>query len=85
MITFLQRTNYYESMLEIDKRKAKLGIDRDTSRKRIIARLCFPNADDNLFELLIVATCQDERALQTSKQIFNSITFKTTAKLLLPR
>lgn len=73
---FLRRPNYHESILEIDKKKAKLGIDLGRPPGDITARLCFPSADDESFELLIVATCQDVRALETVKQIFNSISFK---------
>ncbi len=72
----LVRPTYHESVIEIDGRKAKLGIDRNQVPEGIIARLCFPTADDNAFELLVAANCKDDRALETAQQIFASIRFK---------
>lgn len=66
---------YSESVIEIDGRRAKLGITH-TSDRGIGATLCFPNADDSVFDLLFAAHCEDEQALATARQIFSSIRFK---------
>lgn len=66
---------YSESVIEIDGRQAKLGITHTIDRG-IGATLCFPNADDGVFDVLFAAHCQDEQALATARQIFSSIRFK---------
>jgi hypothetical protein len=66
---------YSESVIEIDGRQAKLGITHTIDRG-IGATLCFPNADDSVFDLLFAAHCEDEHALATAQQIFSSIRFK---------
>lgn len=66
---------YSESDIEIDGRRAKLEITHTTDRG-IGATLCFPNADDSVFDLLFAVNCKDEQALATARQIFSSIRFK---------
>ena len=66
---------YTESLIQVDGRQAKLAIAH-TVERGIAASLCFPNADDSDYELLVTANCQDERALATARQIFSSIRFK---------
>lgn len=65
---------YSESLIQIDGRQAKLGITRSAERG-IYARVCFPNADDSIAELEVIANCQDDQALATARQIFSSIEF----------
>ena len=64
-----------ESLIHVDGRQAKLAIAH-TVDGGISASLCFPNADDTLYELLLVASCKDEKALTAARQIFSSIRFK---------
>lgn len=66
---------YTESLIQVDGRQAKLTIIYTVERE-IAASLCFPNADDSNYELLVTANCQDEQALETARQIFSSIRFK---------
>src|SRR5258708_590645 len=73
---FVGRPTYHESVIDIDGRKAKLGIDHDLPPESITALVCFPSADDRAAELRLAAICNDERALETIEQIFRSIRFK---------
>lgn len=66
---------YSESVIEIDGRRGKLEITHTTDRG-IGATLCFPNADDSVFDLLLAVHCEDEQGLATARQIFSSISFK---------
>jgi hypothetical protein len=66
---------YQESDLEIDGRKAKLGIDRQYQAKFLNTIICFPKTETRE-ALRVVAFCDDEPALQTAMQIFKSIKFK---------
>ena len=72
----LERPNYHESVIDIDGRKAKLGIDRSYQDRYIIAHLCFLKSEENATPLSIIAYCRDDRALETAQQIFTSIKFK---------
>ena len=74
--SLLEEPTYNESVIEINGRKAKLGIDRTHPPDSIIAHVCFPVADDNAMPLRVVAYCKDDRALETAQQIFTSIRFK---------
>jgi hypothetical protein len=74
----LKRSTYQESVIEIDGRKAKLGIERNSPPKSSSARPCVPSMDDKAFELLIAANCKDDRALETVYQIFDSLRFSDT-------
>lgn len=67
---------YTESLVEIDGRQARLGIARGKEFGGISARICFPGADGDAFDLLIAALCRDDRALVTARQIFSSVRFK---------
>ena len=71
-----KHASYKESLIEIDGRKAKLGIARGEELGGITARLCFPGADDKSFALLVAANCKDDRAFAIARQIFSSIKFK---------
>ncbi|HEX7771872.1 MAG TPA: hypothetical protein VF435_05590, partial [Pyrinomonadaceae bacterium] len=66
---------YRESLIQVDGRQAKLWITRSAERG-IYARVCFPNADDSLAALEIIASCKDDQGLATAREIFNSIEFK---------
>ena len=64
-----------ESHLRVDERQAKLAVVY-TVDHGITSSLCFPNADDTSFDLLVVANGKDEQDLTTARQIFSSIRFK---------
>jgi hypothetical protein len=66
---------YTESLIQVDGRQPKLAIAH-TRDRGIAANLCFSNADDSAFDLLVSANCKDEQALATARQIFSSIRFK---------
>lgn len=72
----LERPTYSESVVDIDGRKAKLGIDGFNRPKFISANLCFLDADNYAMQLGAVAYCKDDSALKTARQIFTSIKFK---------
>lgn len=74
----LERPTYSESVVDINGRKAKLGIDDFYRPKFISARLCFLGADDRAMQLGAVAYCKDDSALKAVRQIFTSIKFKAT-------
>lgn len=59
----LDRPTYHESVIDIDGRKAKLGIDRYYQPQPINAHLCFLNSDDGGMRLSMVAFCRDDRAI----------------------
>ena len=71
--TLRNEPTYTESLIQVDGRQAKLAIAY--TGERIAASLCFPNADDSVYDLLLTANCQDEQALATARQIFSSIRF----------
>ena len=70
-----KNSTYSESLIQVDGRQAKLAITRSAERG-IYARVCFPNADDSVAELEVIANCPDDQALATARQIFSSIEFK---------
>ena len=67
---------YHESSIQIDGRKAKLGVTKAASARQLNADLCFPSSGDSSYPLRIFAICKDERALEMALQVFRSITFK---------
>jgi hypothetical protein len=71
----LQEPTYHESVIELDGRKAKLRIDRYHQPKFILADVCFLNPPDRSEQLIVLAFCKNEHALETAQQIFNSIRF----------
>jgi hypothetical protein len=71
-----EEPTYDESVVDIDGRKAKLRIDRYHKPKFILANVCFLNPPDPSEQLIVLAHCKDEHALETAQQIFNSIRFK---------
>ena len=72
--SLLEEPTYHESVIDIDGRKANLSIDRHVQPKYNIAHVCF-HPDDEGVQLIVVANCRDERALETAQQIFTSIRF----------
>jgi hypothetical protein len=70
-----EEPTYQESVVEIDGRKANLRIDRAYQPKFILANVCFLNPPDRSEQLIVLAYCKDEHALETAQQIFNSIKF----------
>ena len=71
-----ERPTYHESNVDIDGRKAKLGIDRYNQPEPISARLCFLDPDAGGRKLSMLAFCKDDRALKTVERIFASIKFR---------
>jgi len=74
----LERTSYHEFVVDIYGKKAKLGIDRFYQPEHIRVHLCFLNLDDKGMQLRALVFCKDERALEITQMIFNSIRFKDT-------
>ena len=72
----LQESTYHESVLDIAGKKAKLSINRHYQPEFIMAKLCFLNPEDKSHQLILWAQCKDDLALNTARQIFNSIIFK---------
>jgi len=71
------RSSYQETIVEINGRKAKVGIDPNrNSSGSMVARVCFPNSSDDGFDMIVEAGCKNESALATARQIFTSIRFK---------
>ena len=67
-------TGYEELPVEIDKRHARLRINRSSPSGPIFAELCVPR--ENLrAPLRIAAICKDEKALETAQLVFRSVTF----------
>lgn len=73
----LERSSYSESVVDINGRKAKLGIDGFYRPKFISARLCFLDADEHAMQLGAMAYCKDDSALKVVRRIFTSIKFKS--------
>lgn len=67
---------YRESLIEIDGRKAKLGITKASSERALSAVLCFAASDESSFPLHLVAICKNDRALETAMEVFRSVIFK---------
>jgi hypothetical protein len=72
----LERSTYKESIIEVDGKKAKLGIDRYYQPEPIQVHLCFLNSDHEGSRLSILAFCRDDSALKTVQRVFASIKFK---------
>jgi hypothetical protein len=68
-------TTYHESVIEVDGKQARLGVDSFYQPEFTNARLCFLNADDSGMQLNVAAVCKNDQALQTAQQIFTSIRF----------
>ena len=71
----LEESTYHESVVEIDGKKAKLGINRHNQPEFILASLCFLNLADDSQPLVLLAQCKDDGALEVAQQIFKSIRF----------
>jgi hypothetical protein len=74
----LESPRYHESVIEIDGKKARLGVDSFYRPEFVNARLCFLDADDSGMQLNIAASCKHEQALQNARRIFTSIRFTDT-------
>lgn len=72
----LEESTYHESVIEIDGRRAKLRIDRHHQPEFILADVCFLNPPDRSEQVIVMAFCKNDNALQTAQQVFNSIRFK---------
>jgi hypothetical protein len=70
----LEHPTYRESTIEVDGKKAIIGITRATPG-RSVTGICFPVAENVKVPLRIVAFCSDDRGVETAQQIFRSITF----------
>ena len=66
---------YSESLIQVDGRHAKLAITH-AAEGGISAHVCFPNADDSVAELVLIADCKNDQAFAIAREIFNSIRFK---------
>lgn len=73
--SLLNQPTYQESVIDIDGRKGRLGIDRHLQSEYVIANLCL-HPDEKGVQLILSVNCKDDRALQTARQIFTSIRFK---------
>lgn len=71
--SLLEQPTYQESLIDINGRKAKLGINRRYEPEYILADVCFVNVPEE--QLIVSAHCKDATALQTANEIFKSIKF----------
>jgi len=69
------QTTYEESVMDVAGRKAKLGIDSHLRSEYVIASLCMPPNEKGV-QLIVVAYCKDDHAVDTARQIFTSVRFK---------
>ena len=74
----LERPTYHESVINIDGRQMKIGIDHYYQPKPINVYTCFLNTDDSGMQFRALILCKDERALETAQMLLKSIKFKDT-------
>jgi hypothetical protein len=70
-----ERSSYPESFVEVDGRKARLGVD-GFYKPGVIAYFCVPPEDRISAQLEVNIMCKDDHALEQARRVFASIEFK---------